>query len=161
MQIAAQKVVTLDYTLTDDDGTVLDQSQDGQFTYIHGASNIIPGLENALADKSAGEKVSVRVPPEEGYGVRNESMTQIVSRDMFENVEEIQVGQQFHAQSPDGQTFTITITAVDGDDITIDGNHPLAGAHLNFDVEIVDVRDATAQEIAHGHVHGPGGHHEE
>ena len=158
MQIAEHKVVTLDYTLTDDAGTVLDQSRDGQFVYLHGAFNIVPGLEEALAGKTAGEELNVSVPPEKAYGPRDEGRSQVVSREMFDTPEQIDVGRQFHAQSPDGEMLVITVTKVDGDNITIDGNHPLAGITLNFDVKVVDVRDATTEELEHGHVHGPGGH---
>jgi FKBP-type peptidyl-prolyl cis-trans isomerase SlyD len=158
MQISDSKVVTLNYTLKDDDGNLIDQSQDGQFAYLHGAQNIIPGLENALTDKAKGDKVNVRIEPKDGYGERNENMIQNVDRAMFDVEEELQVGQQFNAQSPDGQMLTVTITQVEGDEVTVDGNHPLAGVHLNFDVEVMDVRDASAEEVDHGHVHGPGGH---
>ena len=159
MQIAPQKVVVLDYTLTSDDGSILDKSEGGQFAYLHGAENIIPGLEKALTDKKAGDKLNITVSPEEGYGARNESMMQVVPRDAFDSEHEIQVGQQFHAQSADGHPIAVTISAIEGDNITIDGNHPFAGINLNFDVEVVEVRDASAEEISHGHVHGPGGHH--
>ena len=158
MQIADKMVVTIDYTLKDDDGTVLDSSTDGQFAYLHGAHNIIPGLENALTGKSAGEEVEVSVSPAEGYGERNDSMIQAVPRDMFDSEQEIQVGMQFHAQSPEGDMIVVTVTDVEGDNITVDGNHPLAGVNLNFGVKIVDVREASQEEIDHGHVHGPGGH---
>lgn len=158
MQIIANKVVVLDYTLTDDEGEIIDASKDGQFVYLHGANNIIPGLECALVDKTAGSKLSVKVAPEQGYGERNDSMVQVVPKDMFDADEDIQVGQQFHAESPDKQMITITVTAVEGDQITIDGNHPLAGVSLNFEVEVIEVRDATEEELSHGHVHGPGGH---
>ena len=159
MQISANKVVIMDYTLKDDEGNIIDQSQDSQFAYLHGANNIIPGLESALSDKAVGDKVSVRVTPEEGYGERVDAMVQNVDRGMFDHDQELEVGQQFHAQSPEGHMLTVTITHVDGDTITVDGNHPLAGVHLNFDVEIKDIREASAEEIDHGHVHGPGGHH--
>ena len=159
MQISANKVVTLDYTLTDDAGQIIDQSQNGQFAYLHGADNIIPGLENALSGKTAGDSLNVTVAPEEGYGQREEALTQTVGIDMFESADQVQVGQQFHAQSPDGNTIVITVTNIDGDQVTIDGNHPLAGKALNFDVKIVDVRDATEQEIAHRHVHAHGHDH--
>ncbi len=158
MQIADNTVVTIDYTLKDDDGTVLDSSSDGQFAYLHGANNIIPGLENALTGKSSGDEVNVTVSPTEGYGERNDSMVQAVPRDMFDSEQEIQVGMQFHAQSPEGEMIVVTVTDVEGDDITVDGNHPLAGKNLNFGVKVVDVRKATSEELDHGHVHGPGGH---
>jgi FKBP-type peptidyl-prolyl cis-trans isomerase SlyD len=158
MQIADKMVVTIDYTLKDDNGTVLDSSTEGNFAYLHGAHNIIPGLENALSGKSAGDEVEVSVSPAEGYGERNDSMIQSVPRDMFDSEQEIQVGMQFHAQSPEGEMIVVTVTDVADDDITVDGNHPLAGVNLNFGVKVVDVREASQEEIEHGHVHGPGGH---
>ncbi|WP_455210259.1 FKBP-type peptidyl-prolyl cis-trans isomerase [Kaarinaea lacus] len=158
MQIAKHKVVTLDYTLTDNDGNVLDKSQGGEFVYLHGASNIIPGLENALDGKQSGDEVKVSVAPDEGYGQRNDALTQVVPKEAFESTDDLQVGQQFHAQTPEGQYVMITVMNIEGDQITIDGNHPLAGVDLNFDVKVVDVRDATDEEVSHGHVHGPGGH---
>ena len=158
MQISDSKVVTLNYTLKDDDGNLIDQSQDGQFVYLHGAQNIIPGLEIALTDKTKGDKVSVRIEPKEGYGEYNESMIQNVDKAMFDVEQELEVGQQFHAETPDGHMVTVTNKEVKDDEITVDGNHPLAGVHLNFDVEIMDVREASAEEVEHGHVHGPGGH---
>ena len=159
MVVTQNKVVTINYTLTDNEGQVLDQSQDGQFAYLHGASNIIPGLEDALYDKKAGDSFSVTVPPELGYGERNESMSQVVSSEMFDPNDKITVGQQFHAQDEQGHMIMITVTKIDGDNITIDGNHPLAGLELTFDVTIIDVRDATEEEISHGHVHMPGHSH--
>ncbi|WP_455203832.1 FKBP-type peptidyl-prolyl cis-trans isomerase [Kaarinaea lacus] len=158
MQIAKDKVVTLDYVLTDDNGNELDRSNDGNFAYLHGANNIIPGLETALAGKTAGDAVKVDVAPEEGYGQRNDSLTQVVTKDMFDPNAELEEGMQFHAQSPDGQHIVVTVTGINGDEVTIDGNHPLAGVNLNFDVKVVEVRDATEEELSHGHVHGPGGH---
>lgn len=157
MTISANKVVTLDYTLTDDNGEILDQSQDGQFAYLHGANNIIPGLENALTGKAEGDSLNVKVSPEEGYGMRDENLSQVVGIEMFESSADVQVGTQFQAQSADGNRIVITVTKIDGDQVTIDGNHPLAGVNLNFDVKIVNVRDATEQEMSHQHVH-TGGH---
>jgi len=159
MSISANKVVILDYTLTNDQGEILDQSSNGQFAYLHGANNIIPGLENALTGKAAGDSLNVKVSPEQGYGVRDENLSQVVSINMFESADDIQVGQQFHAQSGEGQRIVITVTKVEGDEVTIDGNHPLAGETLNFDVTVVEVRDATEQEIAHQHVHAHGHDH--
>lgn len=158
MQISDSKVVTLNYTLKDDDGNLIDQSQDGQFVYLHGAQNIIPGLEIALTDKAKGDKVTVRIEPKEGYGEYSEKMIQNVDKAMFDAEQELEVGQQFHAETPEGQMVTVTIKAVEENEITVDGNHPLAGVHLNFDVEIMDVREASTEEVEHGHVHGPGGH---
>ena len=158
MQIEPNSVVTLHYTLKDNDGKVIDYSTDGSFLYLHGAMNIIPGLENALAGKSAGDELTVKVSPEEGYGVKEENRIQEVPKDMFDNSEEIKVGVQFHAQSPDGAAVVVTVTEVKDDSVVIDGNHALAGMELNFDVKVVDVREASAEEIEHGHVHGEHGH---
>ncbi len=158
MQIEPQKVVTLNYTLTDDQGAVIDQSEDGSFVYIHGANSIIPGLESALSGKKAGDEVSVSVAPEDAYGERNDGMLQQVPKSMFEDQSQVEVGKQFHAQSPKGETLVVTVTEVSDDNVTIDGNHPLAGAQLNFDVKVVDVREATEEEVDHGHAHGPEGH---
>jgi len=159
MQIGDQKVVTLHYTLTDNEGRVIDQSEDGSFAYLHGASNIIPGLENALSGKSAGEELSVAVSPEDAYGDRDESMLQQVPKNMFEDTDQIAVGTQFHAQGPNGEMLVVTVMEVLEEHVLVDGNHPLAGVELNFDVKIIDVRDASEEEVEHGHVHGPEGHH--
>ncbi len=158
MQISDKMVVTIDYTLKDDNGTVLDSSTEGNFAYLHGANNIIPGLENALTGKTAGDEVDISVSPAEGYGEHNETMIQAVPRDMFDSEQEIQVGMQFHAESPEGEMIVVTVTDVEGDDVTVDGNHPLAGVNLNFGVKVIDIREASDEEIEHGHVHGPGGH---
>jgi FKBP-type peptidyl-prolyl cis-trans isomerase SlyD len=159
MQIAANKVVQIHYTLTNDDGEVLDSSKgQGPLAYIHGIGNIIPGLEQALDGRAIGDKFQVTIPPEDAYGVRNDDLVQAVPRGAFEGVDEILPGMQFHAQSPDGlQLFTVVDVA--GDEVVLDGNHPMAGITLNFDVEVAGIRDATAEELDHGHVHGPGGHH--
>lgn len=159
MQIGDQKVVTLHYTLTDNDGKVIDKSEDGSFAYLHGASNIIPGLEDALTGKSAGEEMSVSVSPEQAYGVRDEAMLQQVPKNMFEDASQIAVGTQFHAQGPNGEMLVVTVMEVEEEHVIVDGNHPLAGVELNFDVKIIDVRDASEEEVEHGHVHAPGGHH--
>jgi len=158
MQIGDQKVVTLHYTLTDNEGRVIDQSEDGSFAYLHGASNIIPGLENALSGKTAGEELSVAVSPEEAYGVRDESMLQQVPKNMFEDTNQIAVGTQFHAQGPNGEMLVVTVMEVQEEHVLVDGNHPLAGVELNFDVKIIEVREASEEEVEHGHVHGPEGH---
>lgn len=160
MQISVHKVVTIDYTLTDDQGNVIDSSKGGDpLAYIHGIGNIIPGLESALEGKKAGDALKVSVPPQEGYGERDDSMMQAVPRQMFETPEEIQVGMQFHTMTENGQPMVVTVVETSPETITVDANHPLAGQTLNFDVTIVEVRDATAEELEHGHVHGAGGHH--
>lgn len=157
MEISKHKVVTMDYTLTDEQGTTIDTSEGREpLAYIHGVGNIIPGLEAALEGRSAGEQLQVKIAPEDGYGDRDESLLQVVPRDRFD-VEDVNVGMQFHAQSDDGVNV-VTVVAVTDQDVTVDANHPLAGVTLNFDVEVKEVRDATEEELAHGHVHGPGGH---
>jgi FKBP-type peptidyl-prolyl cis-trans isomerase SlyD len=158
MQIESNSVVTLHYTLKDNDGNIIDQSDDGSFLYLHGAMNIIPGLENALTGKAAGDELSVSVTPEQGYGVKDPARIQDVPKEMFEGNDEIQVGVQFHAEGPDGAAVVVTVIEVKDDVVVIDGNHALAGVDLNFDVKIVDVRVASEEEVSHGHVHGPHGH---
>jgi FKBP-type peptidyl-prolyl cis-trans isomerase SlyD len=160
MLIAQDKVVLIHYTLTDAAGKVLDSSSGGEpLAYLHGQGNIIPGLEKALDGKQAGDKLNVRVEPAEGYGVRDDSLVQQVPRRAFGGAPNVQPGMQFHAQSNEGQTRVVTVTRIQGDMVTVDGNHPLAGEVLNFDVEVAEVREPTGEELEHGHVHGPGGHH--
>ena len=159
MLIAPNKVVTIDYTLTDADGNIIDRSEAGGFAYLHGARNIISGLETALAGRSAGDELSVSVSPEDAYGERDASKLHAVPLSLFPDTSEVEVGMQFHAQGPEGQNILVTVASVDGEQVTVDGNHPLAGVTLNFAVKVVDVRDATDEELQHGHVHGPAGHH--
>jgi FKBP-type peptidyl-prolyl cis-trans isomerase SlyD len=159
MQIADNMAVSIHYTLTDDDGEVLDSSiGDEALVYLHGGGNIISGLEKALHGKVAGDKFNVRIAPEEAYGEFMEEMIQVISRDMFEGIDNIEVGMQFHADVSSG-TGVVKVVNIEDDDITIDGNHPLAGLALTFDVEVMDVRAATEEEAAHGHIHGAGCHH--
>ncbi len=159
MQIAKDKVALFDYTLTNDAGDVLDSSQGGEpLAYLHGAQNIIPGLEKELEGKVVGDSLKVTVEADEGYGEYNEALTQVVASNMFEGVDKIEEGMEFQAETADG-VQVIRIAKVDGDNITIDGNHPLAGERLHFDVAITEVREATAEELEHGHVHtGSCGH---
>lgn len=159
MPISKHDVVTIHYTLKDDEGNLMESSEGAEpMAYLHGERNIIVGLETALEGKSVGDAVSVRVPPEEAYGVRDDDKQQKVPVEMFGG-QEVNVGAQFHAQDHDGSHITVTVVEVEEDGITIDANHPLAGMHLNFDVTVVDIRAATEEELEHGHVHGPGGHH--
>ena len=159
MKIAHEKVVSIHFTLTNKEGTVLDSSSGSDpLAYLHGFGNIIPGLENALEGKATGDKLSVTVEPEQGYGARDERLVQAVPRSAFKGVEELSPGMQFQAQGPQG-TRLVVVTQVADDEVTVDANHPLAGQTLHFDVEVSEVRDATAEELEHGHVHGPGGHH--
>ena len=157
MQIAQNSVVAFHYTLTNDAGEVLDSSEGREpLTYLHGAGNIIPGLEKELEGRAAGEKLNVSVSPEEGYGELQEQLLQEVPRDAFQGVESIEPGMQFQAQTQGGPLM-VTVKKVEGDTVVVDGNHPLAGQQLNFDVEIAEVREASAEEVEHGHVHGEGG----
>jgi len=159
MQAAENSVVSIHYTLTNTRGEVLDSSRGGEpLVYLHGSGNIIPGLEKALAGKQVGDKLQVSVAPGEGYGERDEALVQQVPKRAFQGVPKIEPGMSFHAQSSQGP-MQVTVTAVLGDMVTVDGNHPLAGETLNFDVEVTEVRKATLEEISHGHVHGAGGHH--
>lgn len=160
MHIADNRVVSIDYTLRNDEGEVLDSSEGAQpLVYLHGAANIIPGLEQALAGKSAGESLKVSIEPENAYGEYMAELVATLGRSMFEGVDDLQVGMQFHASAPNGGMQIVTIRDIDGDDVTVDGNHPLAGQRLNFQVRVISVREASAEEISHGHVHGEGGHH--
>ena len=155
--IAKDTAVKFNYTLKDDEGNILDQSPEGQpLTYLHGHSNIIPGLEQQLEGKSAGERVNAVVEPADGYGEYQEQAGQHVPRDNFQGVEDIQPGMQFQSEAG-GQVMLVTVTAVSDTEVTVDANHPLAGKRLTFDVEIQEVRAATEDELNHGHVHGAGG----
>ena len=159
MQVARDAVVIIHYTLTNDVGEVLDSSAGGEpLAYIHGGGNIINGLEEALEGKAAGNKLAVVVPAEKGYGVRDARLVEQVPKRAFQGVGEVKAGMRFTAQTEQGPR-QVVVTRVVGDMVTVDGNHPLAGQTLNFDIEITDVRAATAEELAHGHVHGAGGHH--
>jgi FKBP-type peptidyl-prolyl cis-trans isomerase SlyD len=155
MQITKHKVASIHYILTDNEGKILDSSGGREpLTYIQGIGNLIPGMEEGLEGKSKGEKLSLKISPEKGYGVKDEALTQRVPRTAFGG-QEVKVGMQFQTN----QGGVVTVTHVGLSEITVDANHPLAGVELNFAVEIMDIRPATEDEIAHGHVHGPGGHH--
>jgi FKBP-type peptidyl-prolyl cis-trans isomerase SlyD len=159
MTIENDKVVLMDYTLTNENGDIIDTS-DGRepLAYIQGHQNIIPGLEKEMLGKIVGDKFKAVVKPEEGYGKYNPALKQVVERSLFQGVDEIVVGMQFQAQS-EGGIVIMTVTSIDGDKITVDGNHPLADQTLTFDVEVKEIRDASAEELEHGHVHGAGGEH--
>jgi FKBP-type peptidyl-prolyl cis-trans isomerase SlyD len=157
--IEAGKVVTLHYTLRDSAGNELDSSgSDEPIQYLHGIGMIVPGLEEGLSGKRQGEKTKVIVKPEDGYGERDPRGIQEVSRDTFPPDAPLEAGLEFEAEGPDGDPILATVVSVAGDKVTIDLNHPLAGLTLYFDVSISEVRDATAEELAHGHPHGAGGH---
>ncbi len=157
-RIAKNTVVAIDYTLRSDAGEVIDSSQGREpLHYLHGHGNLISGLERELEGKTSGDTLKVRIVPSEGYGERDDNLVAEVDRAQFGGISDIEVGMQFRAQTNQGPR-TVRIAKVEGDTITVDGNHPLAGEHLNFDVDVRSVRKATREEIAHGHVHGPGGH---
>ncbi|HSG69159.1 MAG TPA: peptidylprolyl isomerase [Planctomycetaceae bacterium] len=158
MQAVKEKVVSIHYTLTGEDGRVIDSSEGRDpLAYLHGAKNIVPGLERALEGKAPGEDIAVTVPPEEGYGQRNDELVQPVPKSNFPEGVDPQLGMQFQAQTAAGPRL-VRVVEVEEEIVTIDANHPLAGKSLNFNVSIVDVRDATPEELQHGHVHSPGGH---
>lgn len=159
MEITADRVVTIHYTLKGDSGAILDSSVGGEpLAYIQGHGNLVSGLEKALEGKSDGSTLAVAVAPAEGYGVRDESLIQRVPKRSLQGAGEIKKGMQFQAQTEDGMRL-FTVATVVGDMVTLDGNHPLADQTLHFDVQVVGVREATAEELEHGHVHGAGGHH--
>jgi FKBP-type peptidyl-prolyl cis-trans isomerase SlyD len=157
MKIAENKVVVLHYAVSDSDDTLIDSSYDhSPLSVIQGSHYLIPGLEEALTDHVTGDKFEVEVTAEQAYGQRFDEYVQTVPKAMFESVEDLAVGSQLRATTDDGEQTVIVIDVTD-DEITVDGNHPLAGIDLKFDVEILEVRDATEDELAHGHVHGEGG----
>ena len=146
MEIAAARVASIHYTLTDDEGRVIDQSSESRpLRYFHGAGNLIPGLEKALAGKQPGDTLQVDVRPEEAYGIRNEGMVQVLPRDAFRGVDRVEPGMQFEARTERGPLL-VTVVEVGDDTVRIDGNHPLAGQTLHFDVRVIDVRESTEAE---------------
>ena len=158
MTIENDKVVLMNYTLTNDTGEVIDTS-DGRepLAYIQGYQNIIPGLEKEMAGKKVGDKFKAVVQPEEGYGKFNPALLQELEKSIFQGVDKIEVGMQFQTQLEDGPII-MSVTKVEGEKVTVDGNHPLADQVLTFDVEVMEIREATAEELEHKHVHGVGGH---
>ena len=159
MSITHDQVVSIHYTLRDDAGEVIDASAAGApLAYLHGHGNLIPGLERELTGKSAGDRLQVKIAARDGYGEYDGALVQRVPRRALKGVPSLKVGMRLQTQGGHGAR-AVTVTQVVGDMVTLDGNHPLAGKNLNFEVEIAAVREATAEELTHGHVHGPGGHH--
>jgi FKBP-type peptidyl-prolyl cis-trans isomerase SlyD len=159
MQITNNTAVSIHYTLTNDEGEKIDSTDGSEpMVYLHGHGNIIVGLEKALHNKNTGDKFSVRVEAVDAYGEFSDDMIQTISREMFDGIDKLEAGMQFHTAANSG-TGIITVLNVNGDDVTIDSNHPLAGQALNFEVEIVNVRLATKEELSHGHIHSAGCHH--
>jgi FKBP-type peptidyl-prolyl cis-trans isomerase SlyD len=161
MTIQKDKVVTMHYHLTNsDDGQVLDSSRGSDpLIYVHGTGSIISGLEQELAGLDVGATKTVQVAATDAYGDYDEEMVQTLPREEFAGIDNLEVGMRLQAQDQDGNTFDVHVAQLDGDTVVIDGNHPLAGMPLTFEIEIVAIRDATAEELRHGHAHGEGGHH--
>ena len=157
MAITQNSVVAFHYTVSDEDGVQLDTSSGkAPLTYLHGANNIIKGLESALEGKAAGDSLTVTIPPEEAYGEYHDALVEAVPKSAFgEN--EVEVGMRFEAQTNQGP-ISVVVTNIENDDVTVDGNHPLAGKILTFEVTVEDIREATQEELDHGHAHGEGGH---
>ena len=157
MKIQNNSVVSFHYSLTDDDGINIDSSEGKEpLDYLHGAGNIIPGLEKALEGKEVGDSLTVAVSAAEGYGEVQKELIQEVPREAFQGIDSIELGMQFEAQTGQGGSVPVTVIAVTDELVTVDGNHPLAGKNLNFDVTIEEIREASEEELAQGHVHGLG-----
>jgi FKBP-type peptidyl-prolyl cis-trans isomerase SlyD len=159
MSIAQDQVVSIHYTLTDDAGEIIDSSSGRDpLMYLHGHGALIPGLERELTGKSAGDRLTVSIAPADGYGEYDRSLVQQVPRRALKGIANVKVGMRLQAQTAQGSR-PVTVTHLSGDLVTLDANHPLAGKKLHFEVEVAAVREATAEELEHGHVHGPGEHH--
>jgi FKBP-type peptidyl-prolyl cis-trans isomerase SlyD len=158
--IAENAVVAFNYKLTGSDGNLLDTSEGGEpLSYLHGAGNLIHGLESAMLGHAVGDNFDVEVSPEDGYGVREGPGPQTVPRNVFPDDTPLEPGTPFFTENEDGEQIPLWIVGIDGDNVLIDQQHPLAGQTLHFHVEIVEIREATQEELDHGHPHGPGGHH--
>lgn len=160
MIIEDKKVVSVQFTVKNVKTSEIIETSDGgePLVYLHGFQNLVPGLERALTGKKVGENYEVTVQPEEGYGERDETLVQQVPRDAFQGIDNIKLGMEFQAESPNGPVV-VEVVAVDDDTITVDSNHPLAGVTLAFSGTIQDIREATETELEHGHVHGEDGEH--
>ncbi|MBV8495493.1 MAG: peptidylprolyl isomerase [Gammaproteobacteria bacterium] len=159
MSVAQDQVVSIHYTLRDDSGAVLDASGNGApLAYLHGHGNLIPGLERELTGRNPGDKLAVKIAAADGYGEYDRELVHRVPRRALKGIGNVRVGMRLQTQDAHGPR-AVTVTAIAGDMVTLDANHPLAGKNLNFEVEVAAVRAATAEELAHGHVHGAGGHH--
>ena len=160
MQIGNQSVVSFHFTLKNDKGQVIESSVGQEpLVYLHGVGSIVPGLEEALTGRKVGEKLNVVLPPEKAYGMRDERLVQKIPKKEFTNVQDLKVGMQFQMETQNGGMIILTVSGLEGDQVVVDGNPELAGQTLHFDIEVTEVREATKEEIAHGHAHGPGGHH--
>jgi FKBP-type peptidyl-prolyl cis-trans isomerase SlyD len=159
MNVAEKTVVLMDYTVKDDEGNMIDTSVGHEpLAFIVGLGNIIPGLERQFIGKKKGDEFKATIKPEDGYGEKDDSLVESVPRAQFAGVKGLEVGMQLQAQTDDG-VEVVTVVGITDSEVTVDANHPLAGKTLHFDVKVVDVRQPTAEELQHGHVHGVGGHH--
>ncbi len=154
MKVEKDKVVSINYTLKNDDGEVLDSSEGREpLAYLHGQGNLIPGLETELEGRTEGDTFHAEIEPTDAYGEYNDALIADVPKDRFTGVEDINVGMEFQAQTSDGGSQIVRVTEVNDDSVKVDANHPLAGEKLHFDVTVAGVREATEEEIDHGHVH--------
>jgi len=159
MKVGKDKVVLMHYTLKNDAGDVIDSSDGADpLPFLQGHGNIIPGLESALEGSKVGDKLDVSIEPEEGYGLPMKDAIQEIPSSALQGVDEVKVGMQLQSQDKDGNAFLVTVTKIEDDKITVDGNHPLAGQTLHFSVSIESIRKAEAEELSHGHVHTDGQH---
>jgi FKBP-type peptidyl-prolyl cis-trans isomerase SlyD len=159
MNIEKNYVVEFEYTLKDDNGKILDTSDGAEpLAYLHGYHNIVPGLEKVMEGKKANDSFNVKVIPEEGYGSWSEEMVKEVPKEQLKGIPNLKLGLQLQAETPHG-IHVFSVSEIKEDVVILDGNHPLAGANLNFSIKVISVRKASPEEIAHGHVHGPHGHH--
>ncbi len=156
----SKRVISFHYTLTNKEGEVIDTSRDADaFSFIEGSGQIIPGLEKPMGLLNAGDKRKIEVAAKDAYGELDDQLIVEVPRSKLPNADELQVDDQFQASGPNDEQILFRVLEINGDQVKLDGNHPLAGEDLIFDVEVVSMREATPDEMAHGHVHGPGGHH--
>jgi len=160
MAVLNNKVITFNYKLKDEKGNLLDSTDNGgPFSFITGNQQILPGLEEVLSGMIIGSKKNVKLAAADAYGEYDNNAIQKLNRGMFPEEAELEIGRTYFAHSPEGKQLQFVITEIEKENITVNFNHPLAGKDLEFDVELLDVRDATPEEVSHGHVHGPGGHH--
>jgi FKBP-type peptidyl-prolyl cis-trans isomerase SlyD len=159
MSISQDQIVSIHYILRDDAGAVIDRSAaDQPLAYLHGHGQLVPGLERELTGHAVGDRLQVTVAAAEGYGEYDPQLVQRVPRRTLKGIGDVRVGMHLQAQTAHGPR-PVTVTQLTGDMVTLDGNHPLAGKNLHFEIEVAAMRPATEEELAHGHVHGPGGHH--
>jgi FKBP-type peptidyl-prolyl cis-trans isomerase SlyD len=156
MNIEKDRVVSIDYELKDSEGKLIDRSDGDPLTYLHGNDNLIPGLERELEGRKAGDSLSVTVAPADGYGERDDELIFAVSKSDFAEPDKIEVGMQFQAHQ-EGSVNIVTVVGVTDDEVKVDANHPLAGKTLHFSVNVKEVREASAEELEHGHVHAASG----